>query len=184
MISDILPLLLSDSLSLKVISTDPRASLPSKSGRAELVNSSLVKYPSVTLCARFLTHHFSTPADNYPFQTLISYEKDVLLSSYVGKSCDQFYEGCTENYRDKVVAQQWIRGKVFGSLYLAGNDYFYPVWRPAVWNTACISVRASQLHYRVNININGQTVFQSQDIAEDFLNSSQSKERNGSGTDI
>ena len=61
---------------------------------------------------------------------------------------------------------------MFGSLYLSGNDYFYPVWWPAVWNSACITVRPSQQFYRLNININGQTVFQSEDIDEDFLNSS------------
>ena len=161
---------------MTVISTDAGASLPAKDGRAEILNSSLVKYPEVTLCARFLTHHFSTPSDNYPFQTLISYEKDVLLSSYVGKYCDQFYQGCTENYRDKVATQGWIRGKVFGSLYLSGNDYFYPVWWPAVWNTACITIRASQQHYRINVNINGHTVVQTEDIADDFLNSSEASE--------
>ena len=101
----------------------------------------------------------------------------MLLSSYVGKPCDQFYEGCTESYRIKVDAQQWIRGKVFGSLYLSGNDYFYPVWWPAVWNTACITIRAGRQHYRVNININGRAVFQSRDIAGDFLNSSKAKAR-------
>ena len=160
---------------MKVISTDAGASLPAKDGRAEILNSSLGKYPEVTLCARFLTHHFSTPSDNYPFQTLISYGKDVLLSSYVGKSCDQFYQGCTENYRDKVEAQQWIRGKVFGDFYHSGHFYFYPVWWLEIWNTACITVRASQQHSRVNININGHTVVQSQDIAEDILNSSQAR---------
>ena len=163
------------SMKMKVISTDPGASQPAKDGQAELLNSSLEKYSEVTLCARFLTHHFSTPSDNYPFQTLISYGKDVLLSSYLGKSCDQFYQGCTENYRDKVEAHQWIRGKVFGSLYLSGNDYFYPVWWPAVWNTACITIRASQQHSRVNININGHTVFQSQEIANDISNSSKAR---------
>ena len=84
-------------------------------------------------------------------------------------------QGCTENYREKVEGQQWIRGKVFGSLYLSGNDYFYPVWWPAVWNSACISLRAGQQYYRLNVNINGQTVFQSEEIAEDFLNTSKAR---------
>ena len=160
---------------MTVISTDAGASLPAKDGQAEILNSSLVKYPEVTLCARFLTHHFSTDPDGFPFQTLISYGKNVLLGSFVARSCDQFYQGCTEYYRDKVETQQWIRGKVFGNVYLSGNDYFYPVWWPAVWNTACITIRASQQHYRVNININGHTVVQTEDIADNVLNSSKGR---------
>ena len=75
-------LFLSDVLGkkMKVISTDPGASLPAKEGRAELVNSSLVKYSEVTICARFLTHHFSTHPDGGPYQTLISYGRDDLLN--------------------------------------------------------------------------------------------------------
>ena len=162
---------------MRVITTDGGASLPAKYGQAELLNSSLGKYPELTICARFLTHHFSTHSDGEPSQDLISYGKDSLLSSYVAGPCDQFYQGCTEDYREKVEGDQWIRGKVFGSLYLSGKDYdyFYPVWWPEVWNSACIIVRASQHHYRVDININGQNVIQSEAIKEDFLNSSKAR---------
>ena len=161
------------SMKMKVISTDAGASLPAKDGQAEILNSSLVKYPEVTLCARFLTHHFSTHPDKSPFQTIISYGRDSLLCSYVGKSCDQYYQGCTENYKEKLEGQQWIRGKVFGELYLSGNNYyFYPVWGPSVWNTVCITVTASQQYYRVNININGHSMVETRDIENDFFNSS------------
>ena len=61
---------------------------------------------------------------------------------------------------------------MFGNSYLAGTNYYYPAWRPTVWNTACITVRANQLHSRVNININGQTAVQNEDIADNVLNSS------------
>ena len=98
----------------------------------------------------------------------------VLLSSYVATPCDLLYQGCTENYRGRLETQQWMRGQVFGRSYLSG-DYFYPVWWPGVWNTACITIRASQQHYRVNININGQTVVQAQDIVDNDLNSSQAR---------
>ena len=171
---------------MKVISTDAGASLPANNGRAEILNSSLVKYSDVTLCARFLTHHFSTHPDNSPLQTLISYGNADLLSSYVARPCDQKYQGCTEYYRDRLETQQWIRGKVFGSSYLSGsgNHYIYPVWGPGVWNTACITIRVSQQHYRVNININGHTVVQTEDIAEDILNSSQARIQSGSHSHI
>ena len=168
------------SMKMKVISTDAGASLPAKDGQAEMLNSSLEKYPEVTLCARFLTHHFSTPPNGYPFQTLISYGKDQSLGSYIARSCEQLYEGCTEKYRERVDAQQWIRGKVFGNSYIFGYNYYYPVWWPLVWNTACITIRASQQYSRVNININGITVVQTEDIADNVLNSS--KARIGSGS--
>ena len=40
---------------MKVISTDARALLPARSAQAELLNSSLVNYSSLTLCARLQT---------------------------------------------------------------------------------------------------------------------------------
>ena len=40
-------------MKMKVISTDAGASLPAKDGRAEILNSSLEKYSSLTVCARF-----------------------------------------------------------------------------------------------------------------------------------
>ena len=144
-------------------------------GQAEILNSSLVKYPEVTLCARFLTHHFSIHPDGYPFQTLISYEEDDLMGSYVARPCEKKYEGCTENNRDRLETQQWIRGKIFGTSYISGYNYYYPVWWPTVWNTVCMTVRVSQQHSRVNININGHTVVQTEDILNNVLNSSEAK---------
>ena len=102
------------STKMKVISTDGGASLPAKDGRAEMLNSSLVKYSEVTLCARFLTHSFSTHSDCWPSQTLIQYGKDSLLSSYVARPCLQMYPGCTQEYQDIFPKDdiQWIRGRV------------------------------------------------------------------------
>ena len=37
-------------------------------------------------------------------------------------------------------------------LYIATYHYFFPVWSPAVWNTACISASVTQGYYRVNVN--------------------------------
>ena len=82
---------------MTVISADPGASLPAKSGQAEILNSSLKKYPEATICARFLTHHFSTHSDGQPSQTLISYGYNDFLSSLVARPCDQHYQAdlCT-----------------------------------------------------------------------------------------
>ena len=77
------------SMKMKVISTDPGASLPAKDGGAELLNSSLGNFPEVTVCARFLTHHFSTHWDSWSSQALISSGGDALLGSYVAKPCEQ-----------------------------------------------------------------------------------------------
>ena len=82
---------------VKVISTDSGASMPAQSGRAEILNSSLKKYPEATICARFLTYHFSTHSDGQPTQTLISYGHNDFLSSLVARPCDQNYQAdiCT-----------------------------------------------------------------------------------------
>ena len=77
---------------VKVISTDAEASLPAKDGRAEILNSSLVKYPELTLCARFLTHHFSTHPDGYSSMAIISYGYSTFLHSSVARPCDQYFQ--------------------------------------------------------------------------------------------
>ena len=77
---------------MKVISTDAGALLPAKDGRAELLNSSLVNYSEVTLCGRFLTHHFSTHPDSMPVQIIFSYGDNALLRSYITKPCEQFFQ--------------------------------------------------------------------------------------------
>ena len=94
-----LPFLFTRALSkkMKVISTDPGAPLPATDGQAEILNSSLTKYPEVTICARYLTHHFSTHSDAEPTQTLISYGNNNFLSGLVARPCDQYYKAdiCT-----------------------------------------------------------------------------------------
>ena len=116
LVSVLLPFLSTAAISKKigVISTDVGASLPAKYGQAEILNSSLEKYPELTLCARFLTHSFFS--DGWPTQALISYGSDNLLGSFVARPCDQVYVGCTKIYKDLVGKNQipWIAGKVFG----------------------------------------------------------------------
>ena len=155
---------------MKVISTDARTSLPAKSGQAEILNSFLAKYPELTLCARFLTHHFSSYTDSWPTQALISVGKSDLLASYSGTECDQFKSGCTQFYKDIIRGDQhvWTKGKVFGVFYDSKNNHIYPVWWPGVWNVVCISV--SQEY--IEININGRLVWQTQDFAEKFIKTS------------
>ena len=70
------------SMKVKLISTDDGASLPAKDGRAEILNSSLMKYPE-TLCARFLTHQFYTHSDGWPYLMDIINFRAVLLPDLV-----------------------------------------------------------------------------------------------------
>ena len=77
---------------MRIITTDGGASLPAREGRAELLNSSLENYSEMTLCARFLTYHFSTHWDGFPYQALISSGSNALLGSYVAKSCEQRFK--------------------------------------------------------------------------------------------
>ena len=156
------------SMKMKVISTDAGASLPAKDGRAFILNSSLVKYSEVTLCARFLTHHFSTHSDCWPSQTLINYGKDSLLSSYVARSCEQMYAGCTQEWKDIFIKDdiQWLTGKIFGYIFIS-DDHCYPAWWPGVWNTACISASPALGFYRININ--GHIAWEKRDVARNLF---------------
>ena len=149
---------------VKVISRDGGASLPIKEGRAEILNSSLVNYSSVTVCARFLTHHFSTDPEGWQIQSLISYGWNILLGSYVAMPCEQSYTGCTQEYQDIFSENQlaWISGKVFGDFLISSNHHFYPAWLPAVWNSACLSASPGQGHFRLNIN--GLTALEMKDF--------------------
>ena len=122
LVSVLLPFLSTAALSkkIKVISTNAGASLPAKDGQAEILNSSLKKYPELTLCARFLTHQFSahSGSDGWATQALISYGLFDLLGSFSALLCDQVYVGCTELLKDVLSKNhiKWITGKVFGYL--------------------------------------------------------------------
>ena len=135
---------------------------------AELLNSSLEKYPSLTVCARFLTHHFS-PHREGPPQALLSYGRDDLLSSFVAMSCEGSYSGCTQEYRDMLSEKQvqWMSGKVFGYFSISDSPHFYPAWRPAVWNTACLTASPGRGHY--GLNINGLTVLEIQNFTSNLF---------------
>ena len=139
---------------MTVISRDGGASQPLKEGGAEVVNSSLGRFPSLTVCARFLSHNFSPDPAGRPPQALISYGRDDLLSSFVAMSCEGSYPGCTGEYKDILRENkvQWISGKVFGHLFISDSHHFYPAWRPAVWNSVCLTARPGLGQYGLNIN--------------------------------
>ena len=89
----LLPLLCSVCEGLKVISTDPKASLPDKSSQAIILNSSLHDLAEWTLCARFKTFHFSSHEDTTPFQTVIASGGLWMLSGFTVLPCDRDQKG-------------------------------------------------------------------------------------------
>ena len=60
-----------------------------------------------------------------------------------------------------------MTGEVFGHVYISGKNYFYPVWRPGAWNTACISASPSLGYYRININ--GHIAWEKRDVARNLF---------------
>ena len=61
----------------------------------------------------------------------------------------------------------WVRGKVFGQYYDPPFSYsVYPVWRPAVWHSACIT--ASQASGLVTINMDGERVLEAEYSGENI----------------
>ena len=101
-----------------MISTSPHLSLPAREGEAELLNSSLSSLavaagPAWTVCARLLTHQFSTYPDTLPLQAVITAGHRTILSSYLAQPCDQIFPGCSKHYQG-FVGTGWKQGKVYG----------------------------------------------------------------------
>ena len=65
---------------------------------AELLNSSIHEMRQFTMCGRFLTPSFST--EFHVWQNLLFKADMFFLAILTAKSCDQFYKGCTQNYKD------------------------------------------------------------------------------------
>ena len=76
------------SASLKMISTDPKAILPARTGQAEILNSSLDQLENFTVCARFQSYRFPSYQDSEPYNGLISLADSYILASYVALPCD------------------------------------------------------------------------------------------------
>ena len=76
------------SSTLKMISTDPKAALPARTGQVEILNSSLYQVESFTVCARFQSYQFPSYEDAEPYNGLISLADNFLLASYVALPCD------------------------------------------------------------------------------------------------
>ena len=73
---------------LKMISTDPKATLPARTGQAEIMNSSLDGVENFTICARFKSYKFNSYEDAEPYNGLISLADHYILASYVALPCD------------------------------------------------------------------------------------------------
>ena len=75
-----------------MISTDPRATLPPRTGQAEILNSSLNGVENFTICARFQSYKFNSYEDALTFNVLISLTDHYILASYVALPCDDIKE--------------------------------------------------------------------------------------------
>ena len=91
----LLLLLCSSCEGIKVISSDPEAFLPDKSGQAIILNSSLQDLSEWTLCARFKMFHFSSHQDTTPFQSVIASGGLWMLSGFTVLPCDTDHQGST-----------------------------------------------------------------------------------------
>ena len=98
---------------IKVISTDPAASLPDKTGQAIILNSSLQDLAEWTLCARLKTFHFSSHADTRPFQTVIASGGLWMLASFTVLPCDRDKQG---GQTDRPASQQFMN-LFYGNLF-------------------------------------------------------------------
>ena len=74
--------------SLKVISTERKATLPAKTGQVEILNSSLDGVENFTICARFQSYQLISHHDAEPYHGLISLAESYILASYVALPCD------------------------------------------------------------------------------------------------
>ena len=79
------------------------------------------------------------------------------------------FQGCTQYFKDFLAKnqQQWIRGKIFGTVYLYPEYYhFLPLWSSMDWNSVCITVE----YLEMKININGHIVWQTKKAGNVFKN--------------
>ena len=80
-------------------------------------------------------------------------------------------QGCTKTYQDTLANNhyQWIRGKVFGMVFIDNNWKIFHLWPAMEWSSGCVTASRDGA-YRVNIN--GQTLLQSDNIASNIFKSS------------
>merc|ERR1712227_984345 len=80
-----------------------------------------------------------------------------LLAKVVIIDCDDRYDGCNDYYRAKI-GNKYLTGKSFGAAYMDTKYFFFPSWKPNVWNSFC-SIYTSQTKI-FKIFVNNQLSFQ------------------------
>ena len=100
------------SAGIKVLRTDPSLQLPDRFSEAELVNSSLINQPEITICLRFKTFQFSTHKQPWYAQSVLTYGDTATLYNYVGTDCEEKFPGCTlreplVSYNSKLGEKNW-----------------------------------------------------------------------------
>ena len=84
--------------------------------------------------------------------------------------CDQFYPGCTQNYKDilgtrshfirfytlikpgQFTGKRYITGKSYGGISFDSGYNFFPSWKLESWNSFCITASTNTRVYQTFIN--------------------------------
>ena len=87
--------------------------------------------------------------------------------------CEQFYQGCTQNYKDVlgilrshsikdflfwspsfcfIPGNRYITGKSFGGISFDSGYNFFPAWKLETWNSFCITANTGNRVYKTFIN--------------------------------
>ena len=83
--------------------------------------------------------------------------------------CEQFYKGCTQNYKDVLGICQFHKIYCFdqscftpGNKYITGKSYggssfdsgynFFPAWKLETWNSFCVAANTGTRVYKTFIN--------------------------------
>ena len=98
----------------------------------------------------------------------VAVQEDMFLIAIVtAESCDQFYEGCTQYYKDILgrshslilrpgifltVGNKYMTSKSYGTISLNSQYNFFSSWKLETWNSFCITADTEAGMYRTLIN--------------------------------
>ena len=130
---------------IQVLSSDGEESLPSATGGAEILNSSLEYFEEFTICLRLNTFTFTVDTEVTRHQAVLVQGPFWLLSSFTALYCEHSFVGCTQ--MDKNFNPLWKLGQANG--YHEDGQYF-KAWQPQVWNAVCITASNNNLNITIN----------------------------------
>ena len=99
--------------SMRVLQTISDISLFDSTSGAELAGSSLFGHKQATVCARFLTHQFTSQ----------QYQNTLVYSSKL-----------------RLLATRWISDTDIRGITMVKNKFLFDIWDITVWNHACVKL--------------------------------------------